>query len=181
MSIWGLLVQNLSDSNSEAAAFWGAVAAQVACRAWGIDCNVTGSTAQPTNLQGIISYICNRYNGSVSEAGMKSVGAAVVTYPGKGATLGENNNTTYPVDIGLLIGGKSGVWNGSSLTTTRNSFGTGLQIGGSGGPWMNADSSQIGKGIDVADYTDYGLHIHGKLSGGTPGVADTSPKKWTHG
>jgi hypothetical protein len=141
-------------------------------RIWGADFNLHGPAAVQSNLIVGFSNFLNNYNsGAIANGGY---GEVITTYPGQGGgdLAGTRvNNTTYPLNSGIAIVGKSGTA-ASTESTATNGFNTALQIGGYAGGWMTSSFfSKFGTGIDLQDYKTYGLYIHGKSGG-----ADTEVK-----
>ncbi len=98
----------------------------------------------------------NYYNGSP----LVHPGAAIVIETDTGAVDGNDAThtaaTTYAVDVGMVIAGKS--------TGGNTGFTTGIRIGGEGSVW--AASSKIGTGLVVQDYTTRAIYVN--TPSGTP-------------
>ena len=150
-------VENCIDKRSEFTPLFVDMTTNSPCCPWGMDLNVHSTEQGADEIIVGQSIFVNRYNGSPIDN--KSYGSAIVTRPGKGGGDGAKeriNNTTYPLDYGLIIAGVSG--DPAKLNPT-NGYNVALQIGGTAKTWMYDERSIIGKGIVIQDTMDTALTI----------------------
>ncbi len=134
--------------------------------AWLSDLAVMGPiSVQPVTLGGWTIVMNNSYNGSPSAN--PSYAYAAVSYPtfGPGIDAPHIAATTYPIDVGYYVGGKSGTL-GSPVGI---GFTTAIQVGGAGSNW-GVPSSLIGTGIDISQYATAGINIHAATATTAPSM-----------
>lgn len=139
-------------------------------RFWVQDSGILGPTSgRPDAMFGITMFMNNYYNGSPADA--PSHGFAAVSRPGSGpGTISPWTGTaTYPNDIGYFVGGYA--------SSSRNAWNYGIQVGGRASGWMgSSETSRIGTGIRVLDYTTAGVVIEGAKTGANSAVPLTIRK-----
>lgn len=166
-----IAVSNSGDANNEHAPYMGWLrydATATPGRGWFADFSVHGAIAtQQSLLTGINMFMNNYYNGSPSSA--PSSGIHVISRPGSGggADAAHAAATTYPMDVGIGISGKSG----TPASPTGYGFTTGLRIGDTGGGWGASFGSLFADGINVSDWANIGIHVSGRSGG----VGDAQP------
>jgi hypothetical protein len=132
-------------------------------RMWGMDSAVHGYAGNEQNdvLFNISAYINNHFNGSPTRG--KSIGVAVHTMFG-GGPGGHATTQTYPVDIGLHVGGTSG----TASAGTGLGFTVGVQAGGEGNPWsypLTTTATKLGTAGYFLDWGQYGVRIGRRYAG----------------
>lgn len=139
-------------------------------RGWFTDWSVHGPiAARPDLLNGITMFYNNYFNGSPADS--PAAAMWIVTRKGSGGALdaAHTEANTYPIDVGLGIVGDSNA-GASAIGWTKA-----IQIGGFGSGWKESGSSYIGTGIDIRDFSSYGIHIHDRhASGAGPAIAIAS-------
>lgn len=139
-------------------------------RFWVQDAGILGPTSgRPDAMFGITMFMNNYYNGSPNDA--PSHGFAAVARPGSGPATASpwTGTATYPNDIGYFVGGYA--------SSSRNAWNYGIQVGGRASGWMGAaETSRIGTGIRVLDYTTAGMIIEGAKTGATTAIPMTIRK-----
>jgi hypothetical protein len=121
------------------------------CSQWFTDFNMHGPNVKPGLLSGINMFMNNHYNGSPSRNTSNAIGIYTAQGEGGGADPSQDTETTYPIDLGLIISGYSGPIGGPNT----NGFNIGLQIGGGGGSWLGRNTvSKIGTGMKILDCVD---------------------------
>lgn len=134
-------------------------------RAWLTDFNVHGPIAvQPDLLTGVTQFINQYFNGAPLD--QPAAAFAAVTFPGKGGggTATHTAATTFPVDVGYAVYGKSG----TVASPTGVGFKTAFQAGGTGSGW-NA-SSLLERAFYGRDVTVEGLRLDTPGAGSPKGI-----------
>lgn len=134
-------------------------------RCWLMDLNVHGPIGvQPDLLSGINLFMNNYYNGVPLD--QPSAAFAAVTFPGRGGgeTATHTAATTYPLDVGFAVYGKSN----TVAAPTGVGFKTGFQAGGTGSGW-NA-SSLLERAFYGRDVTIEGLRLDTPGAGSPKGI-----------
>jgi len=158
-----ILVLNVGDPGSSNAG-----------RLWGTDQNVAGPlTKQADLIMGQSIATVNFVNSKPSDGAFGSVidTGYNISIAGN-ASDSHNNQTVYEMTAGLAIVGFCGDGDavGSGATSAYEKA---IQIGGKAGGWYSSrgSNSLMKVGIDMQDYLDKGIYIHGKQSGGSGGYA----------
>ncbi len=172
----GIAIRGVGSNTNEYAVLAGAIQFEIGTgytqttgptgAAWLSDLAVFGPiNVQPVDLGGWLVVMNNPYNGSPS--GNPSYAYAAVAYPTFGAGIDANHvaATTYPIDVGYYVGGKSGTL-GSPIGL---GFTTGIQVGGAGSNW-GVPASLIGTGIDISQYATAGINIHAATATTAPSI-----------
>jgi len=118
---------------------------------WFLDANMHGPTVQPGLFTGLDIFMNNHYNGSPSRNTSNGIGIYTKYGSGGGSDASQDTSQTYPIDIGLIISGSSGV----ASNGANNGFNTGIQVGGFGGAWNASGTvSKIGTGVKLLECVD---------------------------
>lgn len=151
---------------------------EVSCGLVFLDLTVHGGIGgAQLKYQNVASFFSNTYTSNPPNDA-PSIGMVCSTYPGKGAgtELGHDALTTYPMDIGCLVSGRSGV----PGVAAGVGWTTAYQAGGYGGWVTSAQGSSIGTGFYARDCSINGVLLEYPL--GTTGNAiqiGYEPTGWT--
>ncbi len=167
-----MAIKGSGSALNEYAMFVGALSAQIGAgfsqtagpigNIWGADVSIfSGIGIQPTMFGGWTVTANNYYNGSPTLA--TSYIYAAATYPniGAGNDVVHGAATSYPMDDGFLVVGKSG----TIASPTTLGFTRAFRCGGSGSNWQ-VTASLIGTCMDMSQFSVRGLYIHDPT--GTP-------------
>lgn len=132
-------------------------------RSWLFDTTLLGPIGvQPNLLDGLVMVANNYYNGSPAD--QPSVGIALLSGKadaGGGQDATHSAATTYPMDIGLWIGG--------TASASAAGFTTAIKLGGAASPWGES-GSVIGTAIDITQYATRGIYIHAPIGSPTASI-----------
>lgn len=157
-----LVVKGSGSSDSEVAAISSNVRCDIGTgftqaagpvgRLWGWDFHLQGPKAvQPDLLNGLTILAENFYNGSPADSPSAALWLVSQITGARG--------TTYPMDVGLGIGGATGAAGATSAFTI------GIDIGRLGSGWFEAGTPKIGTGIRVNNCSGPDLDLNGYIQG----------------
>lgn len=127
---------------------------------WLKDWDILGPVGvQPHLLDGLTLITNNYYNGSPVDGPSGGIWIGTERTAGGNMDSGHSTASSYPIDVGLGIVGKS------SAGTNNIGFTTAIRIGGAGTGW-SIPSTAVGTGVEVRDYVTRGIYLHTPV--GTP-------------
>lgn len=136
-------------------------------RAWGQDMRFHGAvTTQQEIIVGHTWFMNNYFNGSPLTS--ESAAYVAATFPGKGgqtSTTEHTNATTFPMDVGFAVYGKSG----TVATPTGVGYKTGFRAGGAGSGWEIA-ASILETAFHGRDVTIQGIKLDNPGAGSPKGI-----------
>lgn len=182
-----VVVRGSGAADNEHAAYFGVVRNDIGTgftqtaapvgRSWLCDFNIHGAVeAQQQIISGVTQFINNHFNGQPINADSYCFAAA--TFPGRGGsrTAKHEAATTYPLQIGYGVFGKSG----TVASPTTAGFNVAFQAGGTGSAWSAPGSpltSIIGTAFYGRDVTTAGLKLDNPGSG-SPTAIDIDGGTW---